>query len=116
MHRHCSISREQGFNDATECPTPIHYARLAQKSLLILYKCVRSPDSRYAPALIGACCCSMAFCGSAPRTAQVRSHSMQSGTLLSQDLAQMAAPGTVSLVVGAELSARRLYLTARATG
>eukprot|EP00965_Chrysotila_dentata_P117470 3882472-Pleurochrysis_carterae.AAC.2 len=31
MHRHCSISLEQGFKDATECPTPIHYARVAQK-------------------------------------------------------------------------------------
>eukprot|EP00965_Chrysotila_dentata_P209111 6185101-Pleurochrysis_carterae.AAC.1 len=44
MHRNGSISREQGFNDATECPTPIHYARVAQKYSLRLYKLVRLLD------------------------------------------------------------------------
>eukprot|EP00965_Chrysotila_dentata_P022954 760639-Pleurochrysis_carterae.AAC.1 len=60
----------------------------------------------------------MAFCGSAPRRAQVRAHSKRSGTLVSEDFGSNGCPGsgTVPLDAGAEPSARRLYLTARATG
>eukprot|EP00965_Chrysotila_dentata_P164605 5434424-Pleurochrysis_carterae.AAC.1 len=82
MHRHCSISHEHGFNDATECPMPIHYARLARKCSLILYGLVRLPDSWCAFELIGAFCSSMAVCGSATRTAQVRAHAKRSAALV----------------------------------
>eukprot|EP00965_Chrysotila_dentata_P015248 504301-Pleurochrysis_carterae.AAC.1 len=82
MHRHCSISHEHGFNDATECSTPIHYARLTRKGSLILYELVRLPDSWCASALIGALCSCMAVCASAPITAQVRAHGKRSRPLV----------------------------------
>eukprot|EP00965_Chrysotila_dentata_P098105 3244279-Pleurochrysis_carterae.AAC.1 len=58
----------------------------------------------------------MAFCGSAPRTAQGRAHRKRSGTNVSQGFGSNGCPGTVPLDAGAEPSARRLHLTARATG
>eukprot|EP00965_Chrysotila_dentata_P255217 6212145-Pleurochrysis_carterae.AAC.1 len=93
MHRHCSISREYGFNNATKCLTPIDCARRAQKYSLALYRLVRLPDSWCAPKSIGACCSSMAFCGSA-RQEQHKSESIASkaGRSSHKTLAQMAAP------------------------
>eukprot|EP00965_Chrysotila_dentata_P213193 6187488-Pleurochrysis_carterae.AAC.1 len=114
MHRHCSILREHSFNDATGCRTPINYARLAQnKCSLILYRLVRLPDLWCAPAVIGDCCSSMAFCGSAPRTAQLRTHSKRRGSArLTRLWLKWLRPGTVPLDAGAKPTARRLYLTA----
>eukprot|EP00965_Chrysotila_dentata_P172088 5678935-Pleurochrysis_carterae.AAC.1 len=40
MHRHCRISLDQGIDDATECPTPIHCSQVAQKCPLTLYRLV----------------------------------------------------------------------------